>query len=119
MHSTIRELRIYDKAFERKQKITDFDNYLLGQYVFDAVSAALANAFSGKNKKAVSYQDVREKPLLQIMEEERKEQNGEMSDEEKKARTEAMFRNLEIMASNFRLAKAAKEREESESGEVS
>lgn len=114
LHSTLKELKMYDKAFDEQRKIIDADQYLLGEYVFEGVSAALANMFRKRGQKAVTFQGVREKPLLQMVDEEQREESGGLSDEEKKRRTEQLFTNLEIMASNFRLQKAAKAREEKE-----
>ena len=118
MHSTLKDLKIYDIAHERKLKEIDQMNYLNGQYMFAAVSAAVGNLFRGKTKKAISYHDAVEQPLLMHMEEEKKEESGELSVDEKKRRTEALFHKLDIMAANWRLSKQAKEREAKESGEV-
>lgn len=99
-------MKAFDKAFNTQREIVDADHYLLGEYVFDAVTAAIANALKKKSAKPITFHDIREKPLLQAAEEEREEENGELSDEEKKKRTEALFRNLQIMAANFEISKA-------------
>lgn len=105
MDSTLWELRAFDRAFDKQREVVDSDQYLMGEYVFEAVSAALANVLKKKSAKAVTFKDMRNKPLLQMIEDERKEETGDLSDEEKKRRTEQLFMNLQIMAANFNISK--------------
>lgn len=70
MRHTLRELRAYDDAHKLQVKEQDYLNYLLGEYVYDAVSAALGGVFAKKNTKPPTYIELREKPLLDKLGEE-------------------------------------------------
>lgn len=70
---------------------------MLGGYVFDAVSLAIGNAFRKKNEKASMYFEVVNEPLLQ------RSNENDATEEDKKKQTELLFKNLEIMAANYRL----------------
>ena len=75
---------------------------MLGGYVFDAVSIALGNAFRKKGAKPKEYFEVVQDPVLKRIDEKVDENN--LTEEEKKEKTELFFQNLEIMAANHRLS---------------
>ena len=64
MHTTLRDLSLYDEAHERKLKEDDYMNYIAGEYVFDALMVALGNMFSKKGTPIKSFTDVRKQPVL-------------------------------------------------------
>lgn len=64
MRHTLRELRAYDDAHKLQVKEMDYMNYLLGEYVYEALSAALGGVFAKRGTKAPSYLEAREKPIL-------------------------------------------------------
>ena len=64
MSTTLRDLRLYDKAHEKALQEQDYMNYLAGEYVFDAVMAAIGNVFAKKGEKQKGFIDVRPKPIL-------------------------------------------------------
>lgn len=80
MWHSLRELRAYDDAHKLQIKEQDFLNYLLGEYVYDALTAALSSAFAKKGSKAPTYLEVREKPILDKIDQ--KQEEVEVVDEQ-------------------------------------
>ena len=95
-HSTPRILKAYDQAYKTKMREQDALNFMLGNYYFEAVSVALANAFRKKGAKPTKY---RELPYL----EEQRRKSGDLTEAEKIAETEKIFEQLEMMKRNFEM----------------
>lgn len=74
----------------------DSVNFMLGNYFFEAVSTALANAFRKKGAKPTKY---REMPYL----EEARRKSGNLTEREKIAETKKLFEQLEMMKRNFEM----------------
>lgn len=94
LDSTPKELWVYDDAFKMTKREEEIRDYYLSVYMFEAVSIAVGNAFRGKGKKATEW---RKYPI----QEEIRESRGELTVEEKKARTNVLFANLRMMQANF------------------
>ena len=91
-------LEPYEKAVKLQEEKTDTHLWILGSYIFEAVSISLSNAFRKKGQKANSYRD---KPYLL----EAKEKNGEITHEEIVDKTKTVFNMLKIMQTNYELSK--------------
>ena len=100
-----RKINVIVEGYKLKRKVEDEKSWLLGEYVFDAVSLAIGNALRKKGVKPKEYFETVKEPLLQRLSEETDENN--LSETEKKVKTELLFKNLEIMAANFRLTKGS------------
>ena len=70
MHTTLRDLGLYDIAHERALKESDYMNYLAGEYMFDALMAALGNMFAKKGTQPKGFSDFRKNPILSDLGEE-------------------------------------------------
>ena len=92
-----RKINVILEGYKLRRKIDDERAWLLGGYVFQAVSVSLGNAFRKKNQKAQSYFEIVEKPFLSEIEQK------EMSDAEKQKRLDALMASLHIMQSNFEI----------------
>ena len=77
--------------------------WVFGEYVFNACSLAISNAFRKKGQKSKDYFEVVKEPMLKKLGEQVDENN--LTESEKKAKTELLFKNLEILAANHRLSK--------------
>lgn len=91
-------LEAYNSAEKLKDEKRDTQMWMMGAYVFEAVSKAIGNAFRKKGAKASQYRD---KPLMM----ENKEQRGELTKEEKVEKTKTVFKMLQIMQANYELSK--------------
>lgn len=91
----------YYKAEKLRCEKTDNFMWLMGSYVFEAISIALSNAFRKKGTQAKQFLD---KPYSAIAREER----GEMTQEEIVNKTEILFQMLTIKQKNFELEKKLK-----------
>ena len=69
---TIRELKSYDDAHKLKLKEQDYMNYLMGEYVFDAVGAVVSGMFAKKGTQPKHYMDIRPKPIMEHIDEQKK-----------------------------------------------
>lgn len=98
-----RKLNVIVEGHKLKRQVIDEQNWMLGDYVFDAVSIALGNAFRKKGVQPKEYFKEIPQPIsrriLDVPDE-----NG-LTEAEKKRKTELLFKNLEIMAANHRLNK--------------
>ena len=74
-----RKLNVMLEGYKLRKKVKDEQSWMLGGYVFQAVSVSLGNAFRKKNTKAQSYFDVVEKPFLNNV----PNSDEELSEEEK------------------------------------
>lgn len=93
-----RLLEPYYEAERLKEQQRDNHMWIMGAYVFEAVQIAIGNAFRGKGKKPRPY---REKPFSVDVREER----GELTEEEKYAKTQMLFKALQVMKVNYDLDK--------------
>lgn len=91
-------LEAYNKAEQAKEEKIDTHLWMMGAYVFEAVSKAIGNAFRKKGTQANKFRD---KPLLM----ERKEQTKELSKEEVIEKTKMVFQMLQIKQANYELEK--------------
>lgn len=91
------------EGYKLKRKVIDEDQWLLGGYVFEAVTIALGNAFRKKGQKPQSYFEAIKKPVLGTV-----QSNGELSEEEKKKKLELLMAGLRTKQANFELAKQQK-----------
>jgi hypothetical protein len=87
-------------GYKLKRKIADEQQWLLGGYVFSAVSTAMGNAFRKKNTKAKSYFEEVEKPFLSNID---KKTSAGLSEEEIQRRRELLMAQLRTKQSNFEL----------------
>lgn len=88
----IRKLRPYLLAENLKWEQKNKEFHLMGQYVYDAISIALYNAFRKSGKKAADYP---EHPYKFMTEDERKESIEKQSMEKAKAEFMAFAKGLE------------------------
>ena len=98
-----RKVKILVEAYQLKRQIEDEKMWMLGGYVFDAVSIALGNSFRKKGQKPHEYFETIKEPITKRIYAEKDENN--LTEDEKKKKTELLFKNLEIMAANHRLSK--------------
>jgi hypothetical protein len=69
----MKELRLYDKAHEMKIEEQDHMNFLMGEYFFDAIAAALSNMGMKKGDKPLTYTDIRKEPILKTIDKKQQE----------------------------------------------
>jgi hypothetical protein len=96
---TPRSLNVIKESYKLKRKVQDEEQWLLGGYMFSAVSIALGNAFRKKNQKTKSYFEELKEPFLKGITD--KPSKGEMSEEEKQKHIDALMARLHIMQNNF------------------
>lgn len=103
---TPRIIDAYKKAFKLKKEEQNAFAYIQGIYFRDALASTVGNMFKKKGAKAIEYPS---KPydLNAGAEEESGEQDGGMSEAEKRKKTEALFGMLRLMQANFEIAKQA------------
>ena len=92
------------EGYKLKRKIIDEDHWLLGGYIFEAVSIATGNIFRKKGQKPQSYFDVVKNPSLNSV----KSSTEELSEEEKQKRRDVLMASLRIRQANFELSKQKK-----------
>lgn len=97
LKSSPKILRTYDLAHEEKIKEQDFFNWTLGKYFAEAISATVGNMFNKKGQKEHEY------PKKPYLSEQNDSSNANMSEEEKKRKTELFFARLQAMQTNFEL----------------
>lgn len=98
-----RKINVIVEGHKLKRQVIDEQQWMLGDYVFGAVSIALGNAFRKKGTKPKEYFKEIPQPISRRVED-TPDENG-LTDAEKKQKTELLFKNLEIMAANHRLNK--------------
>lgn len=91
-------IKLLLKGHEEKIKEQDYMAWLSNQYTLSAVSVAVEHCLAGRKAKSKYI----EKPLMQEIEEKKKE-NKPLTEEEKKRQTEQLFLKLRIMGANFKL----------------
>ena len=95
-------IKLIQKGHEEKIKEADYLAWLCNQYTASAVMVAVDRCLNGK--KATSKYV--EKPVLQdvfFKEENSVSMQGDLTEEEKKQKTEKLFMQLKIMGANFNL----------------
>lgn len=92
-----RKLAVLVDGYKLRRKIEDEQAWLLGGYVFQAVSTALGNAFKKKNQKARSYFEDVEKPFLDEIDKQ------EISENDKQKYIDSLMASLHVMQNNFNL----------------
>lgn len=97
--STPKELNCYVLAEEMRQKRTDADNWQMGMYNLSAFSVALSKAVSGKKSKA-KYM---ESPLSEQIAEKKKEDDENLTEEQKDMERSKLLTALMTMQANFEL----------------
>ena len=97
--STPRKLNVLIDGYKLKRQVEDEQAWMLGEYVFHAVTVALSNSFRKKGQKAQDFFEVMKEPISKRIE---TDENG-LTEKDKKLKTELLFKNLEIMAANHRL----------------
>jgi hypothetical protein len=101
-HSTLVELRDYDKIYKERRMLEDERDHMCGIYTYEAVMTALANAFKGKGEKSTPYRD---KSIMAEMEEQRRLLNP--TEEEKKKLLDQLRNKLFGMQRRFEESKKA------------
>lgn len=92
------------EGYKLQRKVIDEEHWLLGGYIFEAVSIAIGNAFKKKGHKPDSYFDMVKNPRLKNV------QNNEMSEEEKQKKIDLLMAGLRIKQSNFEISRGKKGR---------
>lgn len=100
-HSTPKELTYYDKAYELRRKVKDEQDFMLANYIYEAIAVVIHNAFAKKNSQPLKFRD---KPYLQEIEE-KKYLNRELTVDEKSSAIDILFGNLESMQRKFEKSK--------------
>lgn len=90
-----RKLKVYTEGYKLKRKVHDEEQWLLGGYVYGAVSAAIGNVLRKKNQKSQTYFDLIEKPFFKDMASE------DIPEEEKQKYINAFMAQLHVMQNNF------------------
>lgn len=90
------------EGYKLKRKIIDEDQWLLGGYIFEAVTIAIGNMFRKRGQKPQSYFDAVKKPTLNAV------KNSEMSEAEKQRQLDRLMAGLRTKQANFELAKQQK-----------
>lgn len=103
-HLTPKKIKAFEKAYELQRKIEDEKAYMQGIYTLKALEVALSHLASGFSKQK-SNAKYFEEPLLSC-----KNNNGELSEEEKQRQREAFVAMLETMKTNFELNHKKKEK---------
>lgn len=98
---TPRSLNVIVESYKLKRKVQDEEQWLLGGYMFSAVSFALQNAFRKKNQKAKTYFEELKEPFLKGIAD--KTSNGEMSEEEKNKKLDLLMAQLRVKQANFEI----------------
>lgn len=98
-----RLLKSYVKAYGIKVKQQDEIMWLMGRYVQQAVGVAVEHNLAGKKAKSEYF----DKPLMQLNKEQ-KEQENNLTEEEKMKQVEMIFASLAIKKANFDLDKQEK-----------
>ncbi len=100
-----RKIKVIVEGYRLQRQVRDEEYWMLGGYIFDAVSLAMGNSFRKKGQKPKEYFEIIKEPILKR----ETEKNSEvMSELEKRQKTELLFKNLEIMAANHRLSQGSK-----------
>lgn len=99
MDSTPKELEVYIEAEKMAQRRRDAENWQMGMYNMSAFSVALGKALSGRKSKA-KYM---EKPLSEQIMEKKKEEDENLTEEQKDVEREKLLAALMTWQANFEL----------------
>lgn len=99
MESTPKELNVYIEAERMLQKRRDAENWQMGMYNMSAFSVALGRAISGRKSKA-KYID---KPLSDTIAEKKKEEDENLTEEQKAVERDKLMAALMTWQANFEL----------------
>lgn len=92
---TPRKLKVYIEGFKLKRQIEDENSWLVGGYMFNAVTLALGNAFRKKGTNAEGYFEVFDKPFLMMKNDE------ELTEEDKQKYIDQFMASLHVMQKNY------------------
>lgn len=92
------------EGYKLKRKVIDEDNWILGGYIFEAVTIALGNMGRKKGQKPKNYFEELKKPALSLAQ----SNNAELSEEEKQKRLDLLMAGLRVKQANFELSKQKK-----------
>lgn len=92
-----RSLTVILNGYKMKRKVMDEQNWLLGGYVFSAVSIAMGNAFKKKSQKSVSYFEELKHPFLKDIDKDK------LSEEEIQKKRQLLFAQLRTKQANFEI----------------
>ena len=96
-HLNPTKLKPFYTAFENKRKLKDEENWISwGTYGVSAFSVVLASAFS-KNSQVKYIENPVSKQIV--------DNYKELTEEEKRRKTEELFMQLELMETNFNMNK--------------
>lgn len=95
------------EGYKLKRKIIDENQWLLGGYIFEAVSIALGNMAKKKGQKPDNYFEEIKRPALQSI----NTNNGKLTEEEKQKRLDLLVAGLRVKQANFELAKQQKKKQ--------
>lgn len=95
------------EGYKLKRKVIDENQWLLGGYIFEAVSIALGNMSKKKGQKPDNYFEEIKKPALQSL----GSTKGELTEEEKQRQLDLLIAGLRTKQANFELAKQQKKRQ--------
>lgn len=91
-----RKLKPYYEAVKINEEKTDAHMWRMGYYVCEAVGVAVYNNLKGKGRKSLDY-------LKEPLSATAREVRGELTEEEKMKRVNAIFNSLQIMKINYEL----------------
>ena len=99
-HMTMRTLNAHIRGNELRRKMHDYEMWLMGGYVIEAIMSSIGNSqwFRGKHGKIHHYP---QKPML----EQAMENSGPMSERELQRQRELFVARLQVMKTNFELSK--------------
>ena len=93
----------HKQGFKLKKEEENAFAYIQGIYVRDALACTVGNMFKKKGAKAIEYPS---EPYGMYKEQtEEQVESGEMTEAEKRKKTEALFMQLRLMQANYELAK--------------
>lgn len=92
-----RTLNVLLESYRLKRKVIDEEHWLLGGYVYSAVSIAMGNAFKKKSQKAKNYFEEINHPFLKDV------NKNELSEEEIEKKRQLLFAQLRTKQANFEL----------------
>lgn len=92
------------EGYRLNRKIKDENNWLLGGYIFEAITIALGNMGRKKGQKPKNYFEELKNPVLDLAQ----SNNTELSEEEKQKRLDLLVAGLRVKQANFELSKQKK-----------
>ena len=96
------ELQPYEDAYIKRKKEKDTEMYMQGLYFREALLSSVCNNSLWMRKGAKPHEYPKQ-TFMETIEEQKNIENNTLTEEEKKRRTELLFRELQLMQSNFNL----------------